>query len=66
MIVIRLSNTYCHQLKTSNDSFLSTKPHHVGYGIQNIQEVVDRYEGLYDNHIENNIFTAQICLPKEE
>lgn len=66
MIVIRLSNTYCHQLKTSSDSFLSTKPHHAGYGIQNIQEVVDRYEGLYDNHIENNIFTAQICLPKEE
>lgn len=63
-VVIEQWNLY-RLLRTDEDgNFVSTKPEKGhGYGLGNIKECVDKYNGNYNVSVENNMFYTEIILP---
>ena len=66
MVVTRLTNTYQEELKIKDGKLLSTKAKHKGYGIINIQEIANKYEGFYEYDYHDHQFIGQLYLPLEE
>ncbi len=66
MVVTRLTNTYQEELKIKDGKLLSTKAKHKGYGIINIQEIANKYEGFYEFDYHDHQFIGQLYLPLEE
>lgn len=63
-ILLSASNSFSGTRKKSHGIFLSTKSNrqHHGIGIQNIQEIVNKYDGLLTFTTENNVFTVRALL----
>lgn len=65
MIMIELKNSYTSKIKKRNNLLLSSKPNHRGMGLNNIHDIVQKYNGLLDINYDNNTFTVIICIPIE-
>lgn len=63
-MIISFKNPVEEDINTENLGSYSTKKdrQHHGYGIRNIVEAVDKYDGSVDFLIENNQFEVKICL----
>lgn len=59
-----IKNPYDGKRIKENDRYLTNKKNKEqhGYGLINIEEVVNRYDGLFNVTTENNIFTVKIML----
>lgn len=60
-IVFTLTNPYVRVNRGEKDGLRSTKSVHRGYGMRNIQEIVEKYSGRIDIRIED-LFTVEIVL----
>ncbi len=61
-VVFTLTNPYMKVKRGGRNGLRSTKSAHRGYGMQNIREVVEKYGGKLEIHIEE-LFTIEIILP---
>ena len=61
---IKFSNSYSGQLVKKGNKFLSTnkEPQNHGYGLSNIEEVVNRHNGKIEYITDNTTFTVKILL----
>ncbi len=61
---IRFSNSYSGEIIKKGNRFITTKKdkRNHGYGIKNIEEVVNKYGGNIDYIIDNGIFTVKILI----
>ncbi len=58
-------NSYVHKLIASPQKhFLSTKSYlkQHGYGLPSIQYVTNKYDGLFETNVQNNIFSLKVLL----
>lgn len=62
--IIEISNSNIEPIKYSGNMVLSTKPNKInhGIGLSNIQDVVNKYNGVLDIIEERNYFTISIML----
>lgn len=63
-MILSIKNPIEEDINTENLGKYSTKKdkHHHGYGIRNIIDAVEKYEGSIDFLAENNWFEVKICL----
>lgn len=66
MVVTILCNNYVGNIRVEHNKIISNKKNHVGYGIRNVIESINKYNGIYDIDYSNNIFKIQIILPLGE
>lgn len=54
------------RLETRNGKIVTTKnePEQHGLGLINIKRICEKYGGVFDMEMEDNIFTVSVCLPK--
>ncbi len=62
--MISEENPY-EKVENNNGKFFTTKKDKAnhGYGIRNMEMVVEKYEGVLENKAENGIFKLTIVLP---
>lgn len=63
--VLKIINNYCTQIKVKEDKLLTSKTDKGmhGFGIQNVTQAVEKYNGNFQYFYENGIFTAIVVLP---
>lgn len=61
---IIVTNTYSNELVYQGDFYQTSKQDKKkhGYGMRNIKEVVDRYDGIMDTNADNGVFTVTVSL----
>ncbi|MCG4663186.1 MAG: GHKL domain-containing protein [Clostridium sp.] len=62
-IVSTIKNSHSNELIYDNEIYLSTKRGHKGYGVHNIIETIEKYNGSYFIEEKDNMFHFQIILP---
>lgn len=65
MIIIELKNSYASKIQKKNGLLISSKPNHRGLGLNNVHEVVQKYNGILDISYNDSIFTIILCIPVE-
>lgn len=63
MIVIRLENSLAEKPVVEKERFKSSKEGHLGVGISNVKEAVEKYGGEIDLKYDDNIFKTRIIIP---
>lgn len=62
-IVSIVKNSYKDSLIEKNKFYESTKNGHKGYGISNVVDIIEKYNGNYLIENDDSMFTFQIILP---
>ena len=64
---INIVNNYVGSITTKGDIILSSKQDKAkhGYGIQNVNNVVRKYDGFIQNFYVDNVFSAIVMLPNK-
>lgn len=63
-VYIYTCNSYSRVIKNRNDEFQTTKNgEHRGYGMKNVQSIVDKYKGIMDIETVDLRFQVKIVLP---
>ena len=62
-ISVSLSNSINDQPKKNNYGFISTKVHHHGVGLKNVERSVNKYNGDIQYKYDNQLFNVCIMLP---
>lgn len=63
-LTIGVENSFNEILQKSKDTFKTTKgKHHMGLGLKNVKEAVDKYEGIIKFSQEDNTFKVKILVP---
>lgn len=62
-IVSVVKNSYKDSLIEKDKFFESTKNGHKGYGISNVVDIIEKYNGTYLIENDDSMFTFQIILP---
>ena len=59
-----ITNTFSNDLVRNGDWYRTSKADldKHGFGLKNVQEVVERYEGIMETNAENGIFSVKITL----
>ena len=67
-MVIRIENPYAHPLQPKDDGFSTTKPdgENHGYGLINMQRIIEKKGGTIIFQPENGIFTVTWMIPSPE
>lgn len=63
MVITILSNNYIGEINKNKDKILSSKKDHIGLGLENIHEAIDRNNGFYDINYDESNFTFRLILP---
>lgn len=63
MIIIRLENTMVKKPEIENERFLSSKEGHLGVGLSNVKETVEKYGGDLNLNYGENSFKTRIIIP---
>lgn len=63
MLIVRVENSCKNKLLYKKGRLISSKKKHHGIGSQNIHNTVNKYNGIYDLKIKNNICIAIITIP---
>ncbi|MDE5557321.1 MAG: ATP-binding protein [Ruminococcus sp.] len=63
-LIIRVSNTYSNEIKYSGDDIITTKPDikNHGYGLKNIADTIEKYNGYMETSHNGKKFTVDILL----
>lgn len=62
MAVIRVTNSYVVEPIEKNGRFITTKEHHLGYGLLNVEDVILRHDYLIQVSYEKKVFCVQIII----
>ena len=64
---INIVNNYVESIEVKNDKIISSKQDKTkhGYGIQNVNNTVQKYNGFLQNLYEDNVFSAIVMLPNK-
>jgi len=63
MLYLNLWNSSEELPKIKNDKFLSSKKNHMGLGLKNVQNTLNKYNGKLDCEYTNEYFKVSILLP---
>lgn len=63
MLYLNLWNSSEELPKIKNDKFLSSKKNHMGLGLKNVQNTLNKYNGKLDCEYTNEYFKVSIFLP---
>lgn len=63
MIIIRIENTLAEKPVIENERFKSSKEGHLGVGLSNVKEAVEKYGGEINFSYDENIFKTRIIIP---
>ena len=63
IIIIRIENTLAEKPVVENERFKSSKEGHLGVGISNVKEAVEKYGGEINFSYDENIFKTRIIIP---
>lgn len=63
-LIVRVSNPYMTEIRYENGKIITSKndSHHYGYGLKNVEKIVEKYDGYMEINHDNNIFTVDILL----
>lgn len=61
-VLLNISNACKDEIKYKNNRFLSTKRGHLGIGLSNVKDIVNKYDGTMEIFSEKNRFTVQISF----
>lgn len=63
-VSIEVSNSYCSEPQKKGDRLITSKKDKLyhGYGLANVQQIVDTYRGFYEYWIQDSIFITNILL----
>ncbi len=64
-IMIHIVNPYDRIISKEHNSFLSTKKNHIGIGLTNIQNTVEKYDGIFETDTANQLFDISITIPQQ-
>lgn len=65
MLLIRIENSYAGHLRKEGNRYISTKEDNAtvhGLGMENVREVVDKYDGVLEIRDENQVFRVKAVL----
>lgn len=64
ILYIEVRNSFNGNLRKNGNTLLTTKKQgkHHGYGVKNIRNVVEKYNGYYKYHVENDLFISEVSL----
>lgn len=63
MLIVRVENSCKNKLLYKNSRLITSKRNHHGIGSKNIHNTVNKYNGIYDLKIKNDICIAIITIP---
>ncbi|MCR5203006.1 MAG: GHKL domain-containing protein [Lachnospiraceae bacterium] len=65
--ILKIENQFDGQLRQDNNKLFSINknPDEHGYGLENIKEIVTKYDGFLTNEIDGNLFRIVIVIPIE-
>ncbi|MDF9866498.1 two-component system sensor histidine kinase AgrC [Bacilli bacterium PM5-3] len=66
VLVITIKNNYNGTLKYINNEVMSTKENHKGVGLKNVNEIVEKHDGILNIKDKLGIFTITIAIPMVE
>lgn len=63
-LIVRVSNPYMTEIRYENGEIITSKndSHHYGYGLKNVEKIVEKYDGYMEINHDNNVFTVDILL----
>lgn len=63
-IFIEVENPYDGREKAKDAWMISDKkyPEEHGFGLKNVEKIVDKYNGVMDIHTDNNVFKVKILV----
>jgi len=64
LVIIHIVNPYTEIITESHNSFISTKKNHLGIGITNVQNTVEKYNGVFEINTANQLFDISITIPQ--
>ena len=62
-VLFHVSNPYTTIELLHNKEYRSTKKGHMGVGLSNVHQTVEKYHGVYDANVSNDWFTVSISIP---
>lgn len=63
-VIIHVVNPYSEIITDSHNSFKTTKTNHIGIGINNVQNTVEKYNGVFDIDTTDKLFDISITIPQ--
>lgn len=63
-VIIHVVNPYTEIISESHNSFKTTKQNHLGIGITNVQNTVEKYEGIFEIDTSDKLFDISITIPQ--
>lgn len=63
MIILRIENTLAEKPTIENKRFKSSKEGHLGVGLSNVKETIEKYSGGIDYNYDEKIFKTRIIIP---
>ena len=67
MLIIKVANSFKTAVQKENGKIVSSKPDREkhGYGLRNVNEVLERYNGTSEINIKDAVFTITVALYTE-
>ncbi len=63
-IIIHVVNPYTEIITESHNLFKTTKNNHLGIGIANVQNTVEKYSGIFEIDTSDKLFDISITIPQ--
>ncbi|MGN1277827.1 MAG: ATP-binding protein [Floccifex sp.] len=63
-VIIHVVNPYTEIITESHNSFRTTKKNHLGIGITNVQNTVEKYDGIFEIDTSDKLFDISITIPQ--
>jgi len=62
-LVVNISNKYKKVKLDADGNYLSTKENHEGFGLSNVKNAVERYDGVFNIDTKEGVFIVKITIP---
>lgn len=62
MLVVAIDNSFSGQLRMEDGRYLSTKEDHVGYGLQSVAAIAEKYDGGVEFTHEDGVFHSSVMM----
>ncbi len=62
MLVVAIDNSFSGQLKMDGGKYLSSKENHIGYGLQSVEAITEKYDGGVEFTHEGRVFHSSAMM----
>ncbi len=62
MLVIAVDNSFIGRVKMSGTTYLSTKGDHIGYGLQSVTAIAEKYDGGVEFTHADGVFHSSVMM----